>query len=164
MEPAAPSPKLAGDVSEIGGYRILRALVPNQRWLGVAPGGRQVVLKTLDENCLWKGKLHPNIKARIARARDLAHSGVLNLNGVERMSLGRLATRLGAMIESRETETAVPSDRAAARAIRHRAVMGAGATALVGIAIFLGLKQYANARTPKPPTPPQATPAALKNA
>src|SRR5260221_2295814 len=84
MEPAAPSPKLAGDVSEIGGYRILRALVPDQSWLGVAPGGRQVVLKTLDEDCLWKGKLHPNIKDRLARVRELAHSGVANLYGVER--------------------------------------------------------------------------------
>jgi hypothetical protein len=280
MEPAAPSPNLAGDPSEIGGYRILRTVLPDQSWLGVAPGGRQVVLKTLDEDCLWKGQLHPNIKDRLARVRELAHSGVANLYGVQRdgaltylvweftqgqtfaeraaspscgqrdflllarelvlavemmhargivhgtlkasnviidldnrvvithvspllyseptddvraviellsqllalrgeaasplglllaqaaeeeISLRRLATRLGAMIESRETETlAAPSDRAAARAIRHRAVMGAGATALVAMAIFLGLKQYANARTPKPPTPPQANPAALK--
>jgi serine/threonine protein kinase len=279
MEPAAPSPKLAGDVSEIGGYRILRTLLPDQSWLGVAPGGRQVVLKTLDEDCLWKGQLHPNIRDRLARVRELAHAGVANLHGVERegaltylvweftqgetlaeraasplcgprdflvlarelvlavemmhargivhgtlkasnviidldnrvvlthvspllysepsddvraitamlgdlleqrgatdsplsdllaqagdeeMSLRRLAMRLGAMIELREAEAPAPSDRAAARAIRHRAVMSAGATALLGIAIFLGLKQYANARTPKAPTPPQATPAALK--
>jgi serine/threonine protein kinase len=283
MEPAASSPKLAGDASDIGGYRILRTLIPDQSWLGVASGGRQVVLKTLDEDCLWQGQLHPNIKDRLARVRELAHAGVANLHGVERdgsltylvweftegqtlgeraaqpscgqrdflllarelvlgvemmhargivhgtlkpsnviidrenqvvithvspllysepsddvqavvalltelqeqrggggldsplghllaqasdggMSLRRLATRLGAMIESREPEMRAPSDGAAARAIRQRAVMGAGATALIALAIFLGLKQYANARTPKPPTPPQAAPAALKAA
>jgi len=279
MEPAASSPKLAGDPSDIGGYRILRTLRPDQSWLGLANGDRQVVIKTLDDDCLWKGQLHPNIRDRLARVRELAHAGVANLYGVERdgsltylvweytpgqtfaeradspscgqrdflllarelvlgvemmhargivhgtlkpsnviidtenrvvithvspllysepsddvnaivamltdlleqrgrvdsplghllaqasdeeMSLRRLATRLGAMIESREPETLAPSDGAAARGIRQRAVMGAGATALVAIAIFLGLKQYANARTPKPPTPPQAAPAALK--
>jgi hypothetical protein len=279
MEPAASSPKLAGDASDIGGYRILRTLLPDQSWLGIASGDRQVVIKTLDDDCLWKGQLHPNIRDRLARVRELAHAGVANLYGVERdgpltylvweftpgqtiaeraaspscgqrdflllarelvlgvemmhargivhgtlkagnviidaenrvvithvspllysepsddvhalvamltemleqrggldsplgqllaqagdeeMSLRRLATRLGAMIDSREPETLVPPDYRAARAIRQRAVMGAGATALVAIAIFLGLKQYANARTPKPPAPPQAAPAALK--
>lgn len=278
MEPAASSPKLAGDASDIGGYRILRTL-SEQSWLGVATGDRHVVLKILDDDCLWQGQLHPNIRDRLARVRELAHAGVANLYGVERdgpltymvwefapgqtlaeraasprcgqrdflllarelvlgvemmhargivhgtlkasnviidadnrvvithvspllynepsddvqaivamlvelleqrggldsplghllgqageepMTLQRLATRLGAMIDSREPETLTPSDHAAARAIRQRAVMGAGATAVVAIAIFLGLKQYANARTPKPPAPPQAPPAALK--
>jgi hypothetical protein len=283
MEFTASSPNLAGEESEIGGYRVLRTLVVDQSWLGSAPGGRRVVLKTLDEDCLWKGQLHPNIKDRLGRVRELAHSGVANLYGVERddnltylvwefvegealaeravsprcgqrdflllarelvlgvemlhargivhgalkgsnviidadgrvvithvspllysepsedvqavigllseqlerrrkvdaplgrllaeasddgeISLRRLATRLGALIESRETEPAVASsDRAATRAIRRRAVMGAGATAMLAIALFLGLKQYANARTPKPPIPPQAAPAALKPA
>jgi hypothetical protein len=279
MEPAASSPKLAGDASDIGGYRILRTLSPGQSWLGVASGDRQVVLKTLDDDCLWQGQLHPNIRDRLARVRELAHAGVANLYGVERdgpltylvwefaqgqtlaeraaspscgqrdflllardlvlgvemmhgrgivhgtlkpsnviidgddrvvithvspllysepsddvqvivtmlsdlleqrggldsplghllaqaddepMSLRRLATRLGAMIESRDPETLAPSDHATARAIRQRAVMGAGATAVVAIALFLGLKQYATARTPKPPAPPQAAPAALR--
>src|SRR6266576_985675 len=84
MDIVASSPNLAGDPSEIGGYRVLRTLVVDQSWLGSAPGGRRVVLKTLDEDCLWKGQLHPNIKDRLGRVRELAHSGVANLYGVER--------------------------------------------------------------------------------
>src|SRR5688572_3508433 len=72
------------DRTEIGGYEILRALAAEQSWLASAPGGRLVVLKTLDEDCLWKGHLHPNVKDRLGRVRELAHSGVANLYGVER--------------------------------------------------------------------------------
>lgn len=285
MDRAPASTNLAGDPSDIGGYRILRTLAPGQSWLGAAPGGRQVVLKTLDEDCLWKSQLHPNIKDRLGRVRELAHSGVANLYGVERdgpltylvwefiagqtlddhaasprctqrdllllarelvlgaemlhargivhgalkpsniiidaqgrvvithvspllysdpnddvralvsllteiveqrgelesplgrlliqsadedLSLRRLATRLGALVDSREPEPLDPdaifSDRAEARVLRQRAVLGAGATALIAIALFFGLRQYANARTPKPPTPPQAPAAALQPA
>src|SRR5258706_6412603 len=84
MEITASSPNLAGDPSEIGGYRVLRTMVADQSWLGRATGGRPVVLKTLDEDWLWKGQLHPNIKDRLGRVRELAHSGVANLYGVER--------------------------------------------------------------------------------
>src|SRR5947209_12714971 len=84
MQASAASPNLAGDRSEIGGYGVERTLVPGQSWLACAPGGRRVVLKALDEDCLWKGQLHPNIRDRLARVRELAHAGVANLYGVER--------------------------------------------------------------------------------
>jgi serine/threonine protein kinase len=256
------------DQSEIGGYRVLRALLSDQSWLAEAPGGRTVVLKALDEDCLWKAQLHPNIKDRLARVRELAHVGVANLYGVERegaltylvweyvpgetlddyakkvgprelatvtrdlvlavemlhargivhgslkasnvivngdgrpvithvspllytepaddvralvdilrelplgsameesthqdLSLRRLAARLSAIVDARETGSGEQADGLQGLTIRRRAVLGAGATALVGIALFLGLKQYAAAKTPKPPIPPQAAPEALR--
>jgi hypothetical protein len=112
----------------------------------------QAVIALLSEQLKKRRELDSPLGRLLAEASD------------GEISLRRLATRLGGLIESRETEPAVPSDRAATRAIRRRAVMGAGATALLAIALFLGLKQYANARTPKPPIPPQAAPAALKPA
>ena len=78
---------LDNEPKEIGGYTILRTLAPDLTWLATAEGGpgrRQVVLKSLDEDCLWKGQLHPNIKDRLGRVRELAHPGVANLYGVER--------------------------------------------------------------------------------
>src|SRR5437868_5182669 len=60
MDTVAASPIFAGDPPAIGGYAVVRTLVPEQSWLAAASGGRQVVLKTLDEDCLWKGGLHPN--------------------------------------------------------------------------------------------------------
>jgi serine/threonine protein kinase len=261
-------PNFTPDRSEIGGYRVLRTLVPNQSWLAEAQGGRPVALKVLDEDCLWKTQLHPNIKDRLARVRELAHVGVANLYGVERdgsltylvweyvpgqtldeyaktvgprelaavardlvlgvemlhargivhgslkpsnvianadgravithvspllytepaddvralvdilrelplgspmeesahqeLSLRRLAARLGAIVDARETGTGEQADGLQGLSIRRRAVLGAGATALLGIAMFLGLKQYAGAKTPKPPIPPQAAPEALR--
>jgi hypothetical protein len=84
MDTAVPSPIFAGDAPEIGGHAVVRTLTPEQSWLATASGGRQVVLKTLDEDCLWQGGLHPNIKDRLGRVRELAHVGVANLYGVER--------------------------------------------------------------------------------
>lgn len=275
---AQDSVKVASDRSEIGGYGVIRTL-SEQNWVALAPGGRKVVLKVLDEDCLWKGQLHPNVKDRLARVRELAHPGVANLYGVERdgglvylvweyvegvsleefaasaqcngrdllllarelvlsvevlhargivhgmlkasnviinpegravlthvspllysnpaqdvstlittlvdlleargdvdsvlgkilqqaadeeCSLRRLAVRLGAAIDAREADAIQPSQQIAADKIKRRAMMGAGATALVGIALFFGLKQYASARTPKTPVAPQAAPAALQ--
>jgi serine/threonine protein kinase len=55
--------------------------------LALAAGGRRVVLKRLDPDCLLrsgpKPKLHPSIRDRLARVRELAHARVANLYGVE---------------------------------------------------------------------------------
>jgi hypothetical protein len=80
----APSSNLADAETEIGGYQVIRVLSPDRSWLARAPGGRLIVLKALDDDCLWKGQLHPNIKDRLGRVRELAHVGVANLFGVER--------------------------------------------------------------------------------
>lgn len=277
MTPISPQPAPAS--SEIGGYSIIRAL-SDQSWLAEA-AGRRVVLKLLDDDCLWKAQLHPSVKDRLARVRELAHPGVANLYGVERdggltylvwdyvegisldefaassrcslrdllvmarelvlsvevlhargivhgmlkssnviisttsravlthispllynnpaqdvatlvgmlegllesrsetdsvlgkllqqaadeeWPLRKLALRLGALIEARDTDASEPVEKASADRIKRRALMGAGATALLGLALFLGLKQYASARTPKAPVAPQATPAAMQPA
>jgi len=102
--PAAPP---SGDSSRSGpahvatspanvcGYLIDSALskgagLPHDSFLAIGPGGRGVVLKELEEDCLLKasknskGGLHPNIRERLSRVRELAHAGVANLHGVER--------------------------------------------------------------------------------
>jgi hypothetical protein len=56
----------------------------NQTYLGIGPGGRGIVLKKLDPDCLWEGNLHPNVKDRLSRVRELAHPGLANLFGVAR--------------------------------------------------------------------------------
>lgn len=271
--------KLAAHPTEIGGYEVIRPLAEGQSWLTTAPGGRLMVLKSLDDDCLWKGQLHPNIKDRLGRVRELAHVGVANLYGVERngaltfmvweyvhgetldecaaiqncpprefLSLARelvlsvemlhargivhgaikasnvivdsdrnvqlthvspwlytepaedvqallsllsdlaarrgesngalarmlneqegaewtlrqLASRLGALLDARDGEVREDTDKEMARRIRRRATLGAGATVILALAVFIGLRNYANQKTPRPPVPPQATPAALQ--
>lgn len=73
--------------ADICGYPVDTALAPDATsFLAIGPGGRGVVLKELDPDCLLKGKgtLHPSIKDRLARVRELALAGVSNLYGVER--------------------------------------------------------------------------------
>jgi hypothetical protein len=44
----------------------------------------EVVYKALDEDCLLRGQLHPMVRDRLGRVRELAHVGVATLLGVER--------------------------------------------------------------------------------
>jgi tRNA A-37 threonylcarbamoyl transferase component Bud32 len=69
---------------ELCGYRVERALTPDLSYLAIGPGGRKVVLKRVDEDCLLRNQLHPSIRDRLGRVRELAHGGVANLHGVER--------------------------------------------------------------------------------
>jgi tRNA A-37 threonylcarbamoyl transferase component Bud32 len=50
----------------------------------ITRGGRQVVLKRLDDDCLLDGQLHPSIKLRLERVRELPVRCVANFLGVER--------------------------------------------------------------------------------
>ena len=54
----------------------------------ITRGGRRVVLKRLDDDCLLDGQLHPSIRLRLERVRELPVRGVANLLGVERGSDG----------------------------------------------------------------------------
>lgn len=70
--------------AEICGYTVHSVLTPGQGYLAIGPGGRGVVLKKLDPDCLLGGLLHPSIRERLLRVRELAHPGVANLHGVGR--------------------------------------------------------------------------------
>jgi hypothetical protein len=50
----------------------------------ITRGGRTVVLKQLDDDCLLDGQLHPSIKVRLERVRELPVRCVANFLGVER--------------------------------------------------------------------------------
>jgi hypothetical protein len=83
---AAPVPP------EICGYPVDSALSAGGEdgmppsYFAMGPGGRGVVLKPLESDCVLKGKgtLHPSIRDRLSRVRELALAGVANLYGVER--------------------------------------------------------------------------------
>lgn len=72
-------------INEIGDYLVLRELTPGLTYLATGPGGRKVVLKRLEEDCLFEGRLHVSIKERLERIQEVAHGGVANLYGVERV-------------------------------------------------------------------------------
>jgi hypothetical protein len=79
---------------ELAGHRVLSELpaapgATGPSYLALSPAGRLVVLKALDDDCLHRGQLHPAIKQRLARVRELAHAGVANLHSVEREPGGR---------------------------------------------------------------------------
>jgi tRNA A-37 threonylcarbamoyl transferase component Bud32 len=70
--------------AELCGYPVRSVLTPDQSFLADGPGGRPVILKKVDEDCMLRGKLHPSIKERLSRVRELAHGGVANLYSVDR--------------------------------------------------------------------------------
>jgi hypothetical protein len=78
-----PTTKAATPTS-IGGYTIERELAAGRTYLATASSARQVVLKMLDPDCLLDGQLHPSVRERLARVRELAEKNVANLHGVER--------------------------------------------------------------------------------
>src|SRR2546423_393275 len=49
---------------------------------------RRVMLKPLPADCLLDGEIHPNIKERLERIRQIPHSGVAALLGVQRDESG----------------------------------------------------------------------------
>jgi aminoglycoside phosphotransferase (APT) family kinase protein len=68
---------------KLGGWTIVRELSPGRSWQG-RESGRDVVLKVLEDDCLLEGKLHPSIRQRLERVRELPARLVANLHGVER--------------------------------------------------------------------------------
>ena len=87
-----PAPDAAGVPPELCGYPVDSALSPTgAAYLAIGPGGRGVVLKKMDDDCLLRGQLHPSIRERLSRVRELAHGGVANLYGVARDGGGKEA-------------------------------------------------------------------------
>ena len=79
--------------SELCGYVIDSALSESgSTYLAIGPGGRGVVLKKMEDDCLLRGALHPSIRERLGRVRELAHGGVANLYGVGREGDGAGST------------------------------------------------------------------------
>src|SRR5688572_25052008 len=86
------SDKVSLPPEQIGGYRILKVLPTNRGFLAVVEaGGRSVIIKPLDAACLAAASgdaaaadLHPAVRDRLARIRELASGGVANLLSVER--------------------------------------------------------------------------------
>jgi hypothetical protein len=79
--------ELAGVGAEegaIGGWCVEEELSAGRTWLARGPGGRRVVLKVVESDCLMGEQLHPMIRDRLGRVRELAHVRVANLLGVER--------------------------------------------------------------------------------
>ena len=66
------------------GYTVDSTLSDDGCYLAIGPGGRGVTLRRLEDDCILKGQLHPAVKERLERVREIAHGGVANLFGVER--------------------------------------------------------------------------------
>ena len=66
------------------GLTVLQELAPGRTYRVRDASGRQLVYKRLDDDCLLHGQLHPSIRERLARVREVAHKGVASLHGVER--------------------------------------------------------------------------------
>src|SRR5947209_3782035 len=69
--------------SSICGRRVIETLSDGHTFL-TQDGGRKYVLKKIEPDCMLEAQLHPSIRERLARVRELAHAGVANLHGVER--------------------------------------------------------------------------------
>ncbi len=83
------SPATALLDKSIAGYRVAQQLGDASQ-LCLAAGDRRVVLKPLDAECVINGKLHPSVKDRLGRVRELAHGGVANLYCVEKDAHGHV--------------------------------------------------------------------------
>jgi len=68
--------------TELCGYAVVETLSPGATYLAIGPGGRGVALKRLDPDCLYHELLHPDVRDRLSRVRELAHAGVANFIGV----------------------------------------------------------------------------------
>jgi hypothetical protein len=70
--------------SDLGAYRLVQELTPAASLVCCDVSGNIVVLKKLEEDCLHRNQLHPAIKQRLARVREIAHPRIASLRTVER--------------------------------------------------------------------------------
>lgn len=78
----APAPR------HVCGYELVRWLKEGRTALCRSDANRLLVLKKLDQDCLLEGDLHPDVRERLARIRELAHGQVATLISVERDAQG----------------------------------------------------------------------------
>jgi hypothetical protein len=67
------------------GFTELR---PGRTWLTVDEAGRRVVHKRLPDDCCQREQLHPSVKLRLQRLRELPLASFANILGVERTDRG----------------------------------------------------------------------------
>lgn len=72
------------------GYPLVRWLNEGRTALCRSSQGKLVVLKIIGSDCLLDGKLHPDIKERLARIRELPHRTIAALISVDRDEAGRV--------------------------------------------------------------------------
>jgi hypothetical protein len=65
-------------------YSLLQTLTAGRTFLCTDVSSNIVVLKRLDDDCLHRRQLHPSIKERLAKVRELPHARLATLRGVER--------------------------------------------------------------------------------
>ncbi len=73
---------------QVCGYALVQWLKEGRTALCRSDAGRMLVLKKLEQDCLLEGDLHPDVRERLARIRELAHGHVATLIGVERDAQG----------------------------------------------------------------------------
>ena len=57
-------------------------------WLAIDESGRRVVHKRLPDDCCPRGQMHPSVKLRLQRLRELPLGSFVNILGVERTEQG----------------------------------------------------------------------------
>jgi len=72
-------------INRLGDYRVVRELSAGRSTLVEDAHGHRLVLKRLPHDCLQSDQLHPGIRQRLARVRELADLRLAALRGVERI-------------------------------------------------------------------------------
>jgi len=93
---------------EAGVYQIEQELKPATTWLARDATGRRLVLKRLPNDCLRGGKLHPAIRDRLERFRELPLVTFATLIGVERW--GDEVVTVSEYIDGRPLSSAAPDE------------------------------------------------------
>ncbi len=76
---------------DLGSYRVRHVLADGRTFACDGPDGRPVVLKRLPDDCLYGDGLHPAVRDRLARVREVPHPAVSQLRGVDRLPAGTFA-------------------------------------------------------------------------
>jgi tRNA A-37 threonylcarbamoyl transferase component Bud32 len=85
LEPESPANSPSSSLAEADeAYSLLQTLTADRTFLCTDVSSNIVVLKRLDEDCLHRRQLHPSIRERLAKVRELPHPRLATLRGVER--------------------------------------------------------------------------------
>ena len=85
-----PKPTEQRPPQTVCGYFLVRWLTQGRTALCRSEQGRLRVLKLMGRDCLLSGDLHPDIKERLARIRELPHRTIATLISVDRDEEGKV--------------------------------------------------------------------------